>query len=174
MYKAGPQGSTLTSRVFASRSSLPSLDPPLLPSQSTSSCESCRCPSPDRSPARTALNASTALASLSRMLSYNIEGFPLPLTTGSACGWLIRFSLLEWDEDRLDRLLLSLRRSMPEGAEARTSRMLLHDGDWVWRLQITLYLGPFLGWQERTFAAAAMSGRHQRARLRPAGLIAAI
>lgn len=54
------------------------------------------------------------------MLSYNIEGFPLPLTTGSACGWLIRFSLLEWDEDRLDRLLLSLRRSMPEGAEGES------------------------------------------------------
>ncbi|CAO1621306.1 unnamed protein product [Parajaminaea phylloscopi] len=91
---------------------------------------------------------------------YALEALPLHL--GASSGLLLRFVLLEWDDARLDRLMVSLKRSLPRGAEARVSRLLIHDGDWMWRLQVTLYLGPALQWPSGTYGPTASAGAWRR------------
>lgn len=117
---------------------------------------------------------------------YAFEALPLNLPMGS--GLLLRFMLLEWDDARLDRLMVSIESRLPLGAEgtyllillhrllesrltlffllaawtkiacaARTSRLLIHDGNWMWRLQVTLYLGPSLVEAQRSSAFTAAS-----------------
>lgn len=73
-------------------------------------------------------------------------------------GYLLRFTLLEWDDVRVERLLLSLKRSLREGAEAHISRVLLHDDHWTWRLQLTIYLGPYTGWLRQAFVRVPRLG----------------
>ena len=99
---------------------------------------------------------------------YNFEGYPLPMSFGP--GFLLRFTLLEWDEARLHRLLLQMKRSLRPSSEARITRLFLHDDQWAWRLQVTVYLGPFRPWAS---VDAAMDPVGARARA-PGGLIAAL
>ncbi|CAO1635859.1 unnamed protein product [Sympodiomycopsis kandeliae] len=102
------------------------------------------------------------------LILYNFEGYPLPMKVGP--GFLLRFVLLEWDEARLDRLIVRMKTSLKEGSEARVTRLFLHDDHWSWRLQVTIYLGPFRPWSQ-TDAALDPKGAHAR---RPFGLIAAL
>lgn len=85
-------------------------------------------------------------------------------------GFIVRFTLLEWDELRLDRLIVAMKRSLREGSEARVTRLFLHDDHWAWRLQVTIYLGPFRPWSQ----ADAVLDPVGAASRGPFGLIAAL
>ncbi|CAO1626858.1 unnamed protein product [Jaminaea pallidilutea] len=98
----------------------------------------------------------------------NLQGHSITLPGGRS-GLILRFTLLDWDDIRLDRLMLRLKRSMTTEAEARISRLLLHDDWWAWRLQVTIYVGPRMAGAQQPAMAPSLQPA-----TKPLGLIAAL